>query len=953
MNNAHRRPAPAAGPPGRLPGWGGAIGGAIASATDIGLIGRDAELAALRRLIDRIRHEGSSVLFRGEPGVGKSSVLQAAAAMGRDSNALVLEASGIESESMLPFAGLHQLLRPLLNRPSSLPDVQQRALLTALGLRDGPAPQLFLIALAALTLITDTAATQPVVLIVDDVQWIDGPTNDVLAFISRRVRHDPVMMITALRDGHVAAVCSADAREVTLAGLDEDSSRELLNRASADLNSAGLTSTGLTSADRRTILGYARGNPLALVELPGSWRSADGEARSAAPDMVPLTTRLERAFAARITELPPLARDALLIAAVNTEESLVEVLAGTTILAGSAVTTEILEPAQHARLVTFNEVTIRFRHPLVRSGVLYSESLRRRQAAHAAIGQTLPADSDRRVWHQAQSVDGPDDEVADRLDATHAGSIARGSVATAVAALERSAQLTTDSRTRGRRLLAAAQHAFALGRVDLVHRLVDEAEGNDLSELDLARAEWLREIFSEGKLGDSARILELCEFAARSAESGEVGLALDLLASAALRSWWAIAEPRARDRVVTVAESLSGSQLDPRCIAAVALTEPVAKGRQTLRRLAAIGAGSTRNADDLLQLGNAARAIGAEVLASDYFDGAETKLREQGQLGLLPHVLAVHAAVCLDLGDWRRAAHSLDEARRLAVETGQPTWGTGVAAVEAVFTALTGDTEAALGQAADIERAFSGQAANDFRSLAQLARGAAHLSDGQHAAAYAELEPLFDPADPRHHPRESLSGFMFLAEAAAGCGERSAARVLAARMEQLAETTQSPVIAVQLLYARPVLADDADAEGLFRLGLEQDLTRWPWPRARIQFGYGSWLRRKRRMTEAREPLRAALATFELIGAAGWAGQARTALRAAGERDSAASTASPESLMTGQEMQIARLAAEGLSNREIGAQLYLSPRTVGSHLYRIFPKLGIRSRSQLATLLAGS
>jgi DNA-binding CsgD family transcriptional regulator len=918
-----------------LPGWSGAV--------DTRLIGRDAELAALRRLITRIRHEGSSVILRGEPGVGKSSVLQAAAAMGRDSKALVLEASGIESESMLPFAGLHQLLRPLLGRPSSLPDVQQHALLTALGLRDGPAPQLFLIALAALTLITDTAATQPVVLVIDDVQWIDAPTNDVLAFISRRVRHDPVMMISALRDGHVAAACSADAREINLAGLDEDSSRELLN----------LTSDGLTSADRRAILGHARGNPLALVELPGTWRSADGEARSTAPEMVPLTTRLERAFVARIKELPPLTRDALLIAAVNAEESLIEVLAGTTILSESPVTTEILEPAQHARLVTFNEVTIRFRHPLVRSGVLYSEPLHRRQAAHAAMSQALPAHSHRRAWHQAQSVDGPDDDVADRLDASHAASIARGSVATAVAALERSAQLTTDSRSRGRRLLAAAQHAFALGRADLVNRLVDAAEENDLSELDLARAEWLREKFSEGKLGDSARMLELCEFAARSAESGDHDLALDLLGSAALRSWWAIAEPQARHRVVAVAESLSGWQDDPRCIAAVAMTEPLAKGRQTQRRLAAIGAGSVWNADELHRLGSAARATGAEVLASDYFDRAETKLREQGQLGLLPHVLAVHAAVCIDLGNWRRAAHSLEEARRLAAETGQPTWGTGIAAVEAVFIGLVGETEAALRQAADIERAFSDQVANDFRSLAQIARGAAYLSDGRHAAAYAELKPLFEPSGPCHHPRESLSGFMLLAEAAAGCGAHEHARVLAARMEELAETTQSPVIAVHLLYARPVLADDADAEHLFQLGLAQDLTRWPWPRARIQFAYGDWLRRKRRMADAREPLRSALATFELIGAVGWARQARTALRAAGERDSATSTATPESLMTAQEMQIARLAAEGLSNREIGQRLYLSPRTVGSHLYRIFPKLGIRSRSQLATLLAGS
>ncbi|MEO5877576.1 MAG: LuxR C-terminal-related transcriptional regulator, partial [Streptosporangiaceae bacterium] len=709
---------------------------------------------------------------------------------------------------------------------------------------------------------------------------------------------------------------------------------------------------GLTGADRRTILNHARGNPLALVELPVIWGSAGAEVRRAVSAMVPLSTRLERAFAARIQELPAATRDALLIAAVNAEESLIEVLAGTAILSDSRVTTEILEPAQQAHLITYDEVIIRFRHPLIRSGVLYSEPLSRRQAAHAAMNDVLLSYPYRCVWHQAQAVDGPDDNVADLLEASHLESIARGSVAIAVAALERSAQLTTDSRRRGRRLLVAAQLAFALGDNDRVSRLVEAAEGNDLSDLDLARAEWMREIFSEGKLGDSTRILELCEFAARCAESGEHDLALDLLAGASLRSWWAVADPAARDRVITVAESLTGLQDNPLCIRAIAATEPLVRGRQTGLRLAAINAGSVADVDQLRDLGMAARAVGAEVLAAGFLDSAESKLREQGKLGLLPHVLTVQAAVCLDLGDWRRTAHSLEEAHRLAAETNQPNWEFGAAAVEAMFNGLTGNTEKALRRAEDLERTFSQPKSNVFRSLALIARGAAYLSAGQHAPAYAVLEPLLDPSDPRHHPRESYSAIMLLAEAGAGSGSRAAARAVVARMEILAETTQSPVIAVQLLYARPVLADDDDAERLFRLGLAQDLTRWPWPRARIQLAYGDWLRRNRRLAESREPLRSALATFDLIGATGWARQARVGLRAAGERVSATSAAPAESQMTAQEMQIARLAAEGLSNREIGQRLYLSPRTVGSHLYRIFPKLGIRSRSQLSAHLGG-
>jgi DNA-binding CsgD family transcriptional regulator len=908
-----------------------------------GLIGRDTELAVLDRLIGRIRQRGDAITVRGEPGVGKSSLLRAAAGSARAAGALVLEASGIESESMLPFAGLHQLLRPLLAGSGSLPEVQRGALHTAFGQEDGPPPQFFLIALAALTLVVDAAAAQPVVLVVDDVHWLDVPTNDVLAFVSRRVRHDQVVMIMGLREGHTVALDPTDTREITLSGLDEESSRQLLDTVDDDL----------TAADRAAILSHARGNPLALVELPTAWRSAGAEVLGAGSTVVPLSTRLELAFADRIEELPDATRDALLVAAVNAEESVAEVLAGTQILAGHPVTTEVLEAAQEARLVTFDEVRVHFRHPLVRSGVLYTESLHRRQAAHAALSHALRSQSSRHVWHQAHSVDGPDDAVADRLDASHTDNIARGAVVTAVAALERSAQLTTDPRVRGRRLLLAAQHAFALGRADLVNRLVDAAERNDLSELDRARAEWLREIFSEGELGDSARIMELCEFAARSVRSGENDLALDLLASAALRSWWAIARPEARARVVEVAESISGAQDDGRCIAAIAVTEPLANGRRTGHRLAAIGVGTVPEAEQLRHMGMAARAVGSDVLAADYFDAAEAKLREQGQLGLLPHVLAVQAAVCIDLGDWRRTAQCLAEAHRLATETGQPNWRNGIAAVRAVFTGLTGDAEAALRQAARLERTFSDRGANDFLSLAQMARGAAHLSANRHAEAFAELEPMFDPGDPRHHPRESLSAVMLLAEAAVPCGEVRAARAVLDRLEVLAETTRSPVLGVQLRYARPVLADDADAEELFRVGLAQDLTRWPWPRARIQLAYGDWLRRHRRPLESRAPLRSALATFQLIGAAAWAEQARTGLRAAGDRDTLASTGTSESLMTAQEMQIARLAAEGLSNREIGQRLYLSPRTIGSHLYKIFPKLGIRSRAELATRLGDS
>jgi DNA-binding CsgD family transcriptional regulator len=903
-----------------------------------GLIGRDAELAVLRRLISSVEDEGASVVVRGPPGVGKSSILRAASAIARETGALVLNASGVESEAMSPFAGLHQLLGPIIPAAGSLPTVQHRAIFTAFGLSDGPPPELFLTALAALTLIVDAAGSQPLVLLVDDVQWLDGPTNDVLAFVSRRLRNDPVVMISGLRDSAVVPISSADVLEIELQGLDAKSSQELLAQVADDL----------TADDQRALLSQASGNPLALVELPMAWRSAGVDVLGPASATVPLTTRLERAFAARIIGLPPLTRDAILVAAVDAEENVREVLAGAALLSGGDITAESLEPAADAGLLTFDRASLRFRHPLVRSAVLLNEPLRRRQAAHAAMSEVLIAEPNRGVWHRAQSVDGPDDRIAALLEASHVESIKRGSVLSAIAALERSAQLTSGSEARGRRLLLAAVLAFGLGRADLVNRLVDTAEIYDLSDLDQARAEWLRELFSEGELADSPRIRELCALAARSAGSGDTDLALDLLGSAALRCWWAAPSQRDREHVADVARSLTALQGDARCIGAIAVANPLGRVTETRGRLEATSAETVSDLTELSHLGNAARAVGADPLAADYFNRAESQLRERGQLGLLSQVLAVQAAVCLDLGIWRRAGECLQEGRVISLETGQATWRIGTAVIEAVFEGLVGDSEAALLHAAEIETACSDQVAGDFLAMTQFARGTAHLSAGRPDEAYAALAPMFDPLARCHHPREQLSAVMFLVEAGVECGAHEAVRSQVARLELLARTAPSPILEIHLLYARAVLADDDRAERIFQHGLAQDLTRWPWPRARLELAYGNWLRRGRRLAESRGPLRSALATFDLIGATEWARQARVALRAAGERASVIDEQAAASTLTSQEMQIARLAADGRSNREIGQQLYLSPRTVGSHLYRIFPKLGITSRAQLAS-----
>ena len=905
-----------------------------------GLIGRDTELAVLADLIDQAGHTGAAVVVLGDPGIGKSSLLRAAADYGRGAGLRVLMATGLEAEAHLPFAGLHHLLRPVLGDLDRLPATQAEALSTAFGLSEGPPPEPFMIALATLNLLTEAATRRPVLVVADDVQWLDQPTQDALTFVARRVSGDPVVLIGVVRKGHDVAFAAAGLPEVDLHALDEASARHVLARHA----------TGLSYADTERVLREAAGNPLALVELPLAIRAAAEGGLDALPHVLPLTARLERAFAARIADLPPLTRDAVLVAAVDNADDLPEILAGASALSGLPVTAAALETAAAAGLLRFDDLHVNFRHPLVRSGVLQLETVTRRYAAHAALAEVLVDEPYRRTWHWAQSVSGQDDQVADELEAAHVVSLRRGSATEAIWALERSAQLTTDSAKRGRRLLLAAEHAFGLGRADLVDQLLTRAARTSLSPLDQARMAWLREIFNDGVPGDADRVFALCDIAREAIDASDPGLALNLLLGAALRCWWADTGPAARAEVTDVAHLIKGGADDPRYPAVLAVADPVLRGQEVMGLLEAVVLESVADPAALWMLGMAAHAIQAPVQAADFLGRAETKLRQQGRLGLLSQVLNMSVLDNLELGDWDRAASCSEEAQRLARETGQPIWDTGSASLNAMIVALRGDTERAQEAAAEVERAAGARRLNDLLACVQLIRGFSLISAGRPAEAYEALARLFDPADPAFHLSDRYHGVMFLAEAAVHAGRVKEAHGLVAALEAEARTTPAPTLHRQLAYARAVLADDEDAEDLFTEALRADLTRWPWHRARLELAYASWLRRQRRAAQARAPLRSALITFDLIGARYWAEQARSELRAAGERTQAEEGPGPQDVLSAQELQIARLAAEGLSNREIGERLYLSPRTVGSHLYRIFPKLEVTSRAQLAAKL---
>jgi len=898
------------------------------------LVGRDRELQVLSELIRDVRERGAAIVVLGEPGVGKSSLLRAAADAAREESFQVLLTTGVEAEAQLPFGGLHQLLRPVLSAADALPGTQRRALSAAFGADDGQRPEPYMIALAALNLLAEVAAQRPLLLAADDVQWLDPPSQEVLTFVARRVSADPIVLIASVRPGHQAVLARAGLPELDVKGLDDASARAVLAEHGA----------GLSHASRERILQEALGNPLALVELPAALREAPDRGLEA----LPLTARLERAFAARLAELPPLARDAVLVAAVDYSDELPEILAGASRLAGQPAGVEVLEQAAAAGLIRLDDLHVHFRHPLVRSGVLQRETVTRRYAANAALADVLADQPYRRIWHRAQSITGPDDAVADELEESCKISLSRGSVTGAIWALERSAQLTTDSARRGRRLLLAAEHAFGLGRADLVGELLARASLTNLSPLERARMEWLREIFNDGVPGDAGRVLELCDIALAAIAAGDCDLALNLLLGAALRCWWADTGPAARARVAEVTGRLEeevGS--DPRYAAALGVAEPVLAGKQVIELLSQVVIENVTDADALRLLGMAAHAVGDPVRAADFLGRSEARLREQGQLGLLPHVRGMQGPVYLELGDWAGVGEAAEESRRFARETGQPIWSSAQLVNEARLAALHGDSERALQMAAEGEYSPVLRNLNDLRCCLQLARGFALTSSGRHAEAVDALLQLFDPADPTYHQRERFSGVMFLAEAAVHAGRRDDVRGVIAELERVADITPAPLLHVQLSYARAVLADDADAEKLYLAAMSRDLTRWPWIQARLRLAYGSWLRRHRRVAESRAPLRLARATFDLIGARSWAEQARAELRASGERIAAPEPGPAAAALSAQELQIARLAVEGLSNREIGERLYLSPRTVGSHLYRIFPKLEITSRAQLA------
>jgi DNA-binding CsgD family transcriptional regulator len=903
------------------------------------LLGRDQELARLYGLIDELSDHGGALVVRGEAGIGKTALLSAASRHALDLGVTVLRANGVESEAQLPFAGLHQLLLPSLGLLTRLPQPQRDALEMAFGLAShGEVSDAFLIGLATLGLVSELATESPVLLVVDDAHWLDRSSAKVLAFVARRLEMEPTALLLAERDGVRNAIDEAGLAEVTVGRLDDDASRALLDVGGADLS----------ERLKARVLEQAAGNPLALTELPIAASGFAAEPTSGF-DAFPLTARLERAFASRLGELDADARALLLVAALEEAEPN-RLTSAAVRFRGGAISPDGWTPAVAAGLGTLASDGFHFRHPLVRSAVEQAASPEERRRAHAALTEALADDPDRSAWHAARAAAEPDETVAARLEAAAERAQHRGAHAVAAAALERSARLTPDLGRRALRLQRAGVLAWELGQPSDSTRLFREAQQLGLPPFEQAVAAHYLETF-EGNLSSAeAALRAFAAVAEQRRAAGDDRGAINAVDSLLVRIFWGELSDEVRRDASEIVNGLRVTPDDPLRLSFLGAVDPVRNGAEVIRQLGAIHAPGVADAIDAFHLGYAGSVVWAHELTRPFLRTSAGLFRADGRLGQLGVVLAHQAWNDLHFGATHAAITAASEAAQLAEDSRFFLYVPASRLAEAIALAERGEGDVAEGLIAEMEAVLLSRGASPLLTMVAIARGRAELAAGRFAEAFGHLSRLFDEADVAYHRWVRGTVLADLVDAAVHAGgDLVPVRAVLAEWRQIAATTGAQLLEVQLAYAAAMLAEDSEAEELFQVAIASGAQGWPFLAARSKLAFGGWLRRQRRAAESRLPLRQAAETFDALGQVRRAAQARRELRASGET---ARKRTPESWakLTPQELQVAQLAAGGLSNKEIAERLYLSTRTVDTHLYRLFPKLGIASRSELRDAL---
>jgi DNA-binding CsgD family transcriptional regulator len=903
--------------------------------------GRASERETLDQLLERVRVGESGVLIiRGEPGVGKTALLRYAARQAAGFR--VAQIAGVESEMELPYAGLHQLCAPMLGQLDALPAPQEAALRVAFGLASGPAPDRFLVALATLSLLAHVAEERPLLCLVDDGQWLDEATGQVLGFVGRRLLAEPMALVFAARQSGDGGSL-AGLPELRLEGLPDDDARALL---------ATVVPGRLDERVRDRIVAETRGNPLALLELPRGMSAAELAGGFAVPETGDLPDQIEGRYLVRVGELPEATQRLMLLAAADAVGDATLVWRAARAL---DIEREAAAPAAREQLLDIG-VRVRFRHPLVRSAVYGAASGDDRRAAHRALAAATDPDTDpeRRAWHRAQATPGPDDEVATELEHSAGRARARGGLAAAAAFLERSANLTVDPAQRVERLLAAAQLHIQSGAFEPALALLAAAESGTGDELASARVELLRGwVAAASSTGAApAQLLE----AARRLEPLDPQLARGTYLDAWGAAMFAGRLAGPGGSVLDVARAVRESPASPHPAGAVdrlldgfaaLVTEGRAAAEPALR--AAIGAFCADEVpvEQWLQWGVLGSAAAVTVWDFESWESVSTRqielARAAGALVPLSIALNGQAMLATWTGSFEVAAALSAEDEALKEAT-----GTHIAPYGAVLlAAYQGRTTEASALVDDTIRDSVERGEGLGIELARWATAILDNSLGRYDEAFAAATDASDEGAGLYISDWAL---VELIEAAVRTGRTKVAGEAQERLTEATDVRQSAWATGIQARSGALLSERQPAESRYRQAIdcfERTPVRTELARSRLLFG--EWLRRQNRRVEARAELRTAYDLFATMGADGFADRARRELLATGEQVRKRRVGTRDEL-TPQEEHIARLARDGRTNPEIGAELYISARTVEWHLRKVFTKLGISSRRGLQAAL---
>ncbi|MGY2703025.1 MULTISPECIES: ATP-binding protein [unclassified Nocardioides] len=908
------------------------------------LVGRGPERAVLDDLLAGLRSGASGVcVVRGEAGIGKSVLLEYVAAQA--SGTTVTRAQGIEADMELAYASLHQLCAPFLADLGALPDPQRDALQVAFGMAVGDPPDRFLVGLAMLTLLTRASETRPVLVVVDDAQWLDQVSLQTLEFVARRLLAEAVAMVFAVREPEGEAALQG-LPEVRLGGLDPLAAGQLLE-ASVD----GRLEDGV----RERVVAETRGNPLALLELSRGRSVAELAYGLDSADAGSVSNRVEQDFMRRLAALPSQTRALLLIAAA-------EPVGDARLLLRAAELLEVTPdaaPAKAAGLIEFGE-SVRFRHPLARSAVYREADAEERRAVHRALAEaTDPVlEPDRRAWHAAQASDGPDEEVAALLEEAADRARQRGGMAAEAVLLERAADLTPDPRRRGRRALAAAEAHFSAAAPDRATELASLADLNPLSPLDRARLARLRAriLFARSRSDEAAPLL--LEAAAQFTAAGSPLARETYLEAISANVFAGVVHGPSGARAAAVAARASGAPPSASHAAdllldgvATLLAEGPETGVPALRRALDPFAEEELATRDAAMRWLLLVPVALESYIHHAWDlpawdrlarRAVRVARDIGALGMLPPALIYSGGVDIHHGDFAVAGRLIDEANAITEATGNAPHT--YAAL--VLAAWRGELDAAAGILEDARTAATEHGEVSLLGVTGFVQAVIYNGLGRYDDAVVAARQGVD------HDGYNFTGLSLVehVEAAVRCGELAQARESVKRLLALTGPAGSGWAGGAAARCRALVADGDEADELYRTAVREFARdRVEVEVARTHLLYGEWLRRHRQRAAAREHLRTAHDMFGGMRATAFAERARRELLATGEhvrvRD-----AEPVTALTPQEAQIATLAADGMTNPRIGAELFLSPHTVEWHLRKVYTKLGISSRRDLGAAL---